>query len=68
MNEVSKMITDKDAVLNEDSVRILYDMLDAKRRAHGSSWRVIAEEIGVSASTLSRMSDSSVHPRAFPSV
>jgi transcriptional regulator with XRE-family HTH domain len=36
-------------------VEALYDALDVKRRAHGLSWRDAAGEIGVSASTLTRM-------------
>ena len=33
----------------------LYSALDAKRKARGISWRKAADEIGVSASTLTRM-------------
>lgn len=33
----------------------LYSALDAKRRADGLSWRKVAEQAGVSASTLTRM-------------
>ncbi len=33
----------------------LYGALDAKRRAQGLSWRKVAEQAGVSASTLTRM-------------
>jgi transcriptional regulator with XRE-family HTH domain len=34
--------------------RALYAALDTKRRAHGMSWQQVAEETGVSASTLTR--------------
>lgn len=37
----------------------LYSALDAKRRAGGLSWRKVAEEAGVSASTLTRMAQGS---------
>ena len=43
--------------MSEKSVDVeaLYDALDAKRKAQGQSWREVAEAIGVSASTLTRM-------------
>lgn len=37
------------------NLEALYGALDTKRRAAGMSWRKAAEEIGVSASTLTRM-------------
>lgn len=34
--------------------RALYEALDAQRQARGMSWKEVADEIGVSASTLTR--------------
>lgn len=34
--------------------RALYETLDAQRQARGMSWKEVADEIGVSASTLTR--------------
>jgi transcriptional regulator with XRE-family HTH domain len=36
-------------------VEALYAALDNKRKTHGTSWREIARELGVSPSTFSRM-------------
>lgn len=37
------------------NIAALYAALDARRRADGSSWREVAEELQISASTFSRM-------------
>lgn len=34
--------------------RALYETLDAQRQVRGMSWKEVADEIGVSASTLTR--------------
>lgn len=39
------------------NVRILHAALDKAREAQGLSWRQLAKEIGVSASTISRMAN-----------
>jgi len=36
-------------------VRALYKALDEQRRSRGMSWKQVAMEVGVSASTLTRM-------------
>ena len=36
-------------------VQALYAALDSKRKAHGTSWREVARELGISPSTFSRM-------------
>ena len=39
------------------NVRILHSALDKARESQGLSWRQLAKEIGVSASTISRMAN-----------
>lgn len=41
----------------EVNVRALHAALDAQRIARGWSWRQVAKELGVSASTISRMAN-----------
>jgi transcriptional regulator with XRE-family HTH domain len=46
--------------VNDDqgvNVRALHAALDKARESQGSSWRQLAKEIGVSASTISRMAN-----------